>query len=146
MSHTTEVLDIVFNDIEALTMAVKELNAAGVRCTLEKGGKPRAYFENQEGMGEADYVLRLQDSPYDVGFYQNAKLKGMVARTDLFQNRVAKVLGVQARDKESTTQAAMGKLYQAYAVNATIRQATKQGYKVRRVTKQDGTVQLVMNV
>ena len=40
----------------------------------------------------------------------------------------------------------MGKLYQAYAVNAAVRQAAKQGYRVNRVTRPDGTVQLTMTV
>lgn len=146
MSHTTEVTTVVFHDVDALRLAVRDLQAAGVKCTLQEKVKPRAYYANQQGMGVADYVLRLEDAPYDVGFYNDPKVKGYVARTDLFAGRVANVLGAQARPGEAAEQAALGKLYHAYAVNAAVRQAAKQGYAVRKVTKADGTVQLIMNV
>lgn len=146
MSHTTEISSIVFSDVEALRLAVQDLQKAGVKCTLKEKATPRAYFSNQAGMGPADYVLELQDSPYDVGFYYDTKLKGMVARTDLFLGNVARVLGVPPQANEKAEQAALGKLYHAYAVNATTRQATRQGYSVRRVTRADGSVQLIMNV
>jgi hypothetical protein len=146
MSHTTEISSIVFNDVEALRLAVRDLQSAGVKCTLKEKATPRAYYTNQQGMGLADYVLELQDSPYDVGFYYDTKLKGLVARTDLFLGHVARVLGVPPQIKETQTQAALGKLYHAYAVQATTRQAARQGYSVRRVTRADGSVQLIMNV
>lgn len=146
MSHTTEISTIVFNDIDALRLAVRELQAAGVKCELKEKATPRAYYQNQQGMGPADYVLQLNDCPYDVGFYQDEKAKGLVARTDLFAGHVSRVLGATPQKGENPAQAALGKLYQAYAVNAATRQAAKQGYAVRRVTKADGTVQLIMNV
>jgi len=146
MSHTTEISSIVFNDIEALRLAVRDLQAAGVKCTLVEKATPRAYYQNQQGMGAADYVLQLQDCPYDVGFYHDDKAKGYVARTDLFMNHVSRVLGATASAGEKPEQAALGRLYQSYAINAATRQAAKQGYAVRRVTKPDGTVQLIMNV
>lgn len=146
MSHTTEINTIVFNDIEALKLAVRDLQAAGVKCALKTKAKPRAYYADQQGMGMADYVLELQDSPYDVGFYKDEKAKGYVARTDLFAGHVQRVLGAPLLKGEKPEQAAMGRMYHAYAVNAAVRQATKQGYSVRRVTKADGSVQLIMNV
>jgi hypothetical protein len=146
MSHTTELTDIVFTDVDALKIAVKELQRQGVKCSLKQNSTPRAYYANQAGLGQADYVLQLEDSRYDVGFYMDAKRKALVARTDLFANDVARVLGAQATGKETQQQAALGKLYHAYAVAATTRQAAKQGYSVRKVVKADGTVQLVMTV
>lgn len=146
MSHTSEIKNIVFNDTEALKLAVRDLQAAGIRCSLEQNATPRAFYQNQQGMGKADWVLRLQDAPYDVGLYKDDSVKGLVARTDLFAGKVAQVLGVQARPGESIEQAALGKMYHAYAVNAATRQAAKQGYSVRKVTKADGTVQLIMMV
>lgn len=136
--------DVVFTDIGALEAAVAELKAKGVKCDLIKGGTPRAYFSNQQGMGAADYVLKLHDSPYDVGFYQDASVKGMVARTDLYGNHIAGLLGAPALNGESPQQAALGKLYQTYAIHATTRQAAKQGYSVRRNVKADGTVTLIL--
>ena len=141
MSHTTEVTSVVFKDIDALKMAVKELQTAGIRCQLIENTKPRAYYQAQAGMGVAPYVLNLQDSRYDVGFYYDEKVGAHVARTDLFGGDVQRLLGAGNAAGEE-----MGKLYQGYAVNAACRQAAKQGYKVRRVTKQDGTIQLVMNM
>ena len=63
MSHTTEIGNIVFSDIDALRAAVNELNTHGVKCSLEKGGNPRAFYANQQGMGAADLPqgVRRQD-------------------------------------------------------------------------------------
>jgi hypothetical protein len=145
MSHTTEIKGIVFNDMVALQLAVIELNAAGIACSLQENAKPRAYYSAQEGMGVAPYMLKLDNSRYDVGFYEDTELKGYVARTDLFGGDVARQLGVAAAAGGNPQQAAMGKLYQGYAVSAACRQAAKQGYRVRRQTKPDGTIQLIMS-
>jgi len=144
MSHTSEISSIVFTDIVALQAAVHDLQAAGVRCSLEKEGTPRAYFSNQQGMGPADYVLRLQDARFDVGFYYDAAKKAYVARTDLWAGHVASVLGAKAKPGENQEQAALGKLYQAYGVQAATRQAVKQGYTVRKIVRDDGTIALSM--
>jgi hypothetical protein len=130
--------------MEALGAAVKELNAAGVACSLQKGGTPRAFYSNQEGMGAADYVIKLDQSKYDIGLYYNKDKKGYEARTDLFGGYVAKVIGAQARPGESEQQAALGRLYQGYGVHAATRAAVKNGYTVRRIVKDDGTIALHM--
>lgn len=142
MSHTTEIGSIVFTDIAALEAAVKDLNAAGVRCSLVKNAVPRAFYQDQQGMGKADYVLKLDNCRFDVGFYHDEAKKGYVARTDLWGGHISAVLGAQAKEGEDTTQAAMGKLYQAYGVQAVTRQAARQGYSVRKVVKPDGTISL----
>lgn len=147
MSHTTEIENIVFNDVGALKLAVKDLQKQGIKCELREKTTARAYYTNQAGMsGTHDYVLHLADSKYDVAFVKDEKAKGYMARTDLFMNSVANVLGVAPQAGESAGQAALGKLNQSYAVHAATRQAAKQGYSVRKVTKPDGTIQLVMNV
>ncbi len=146
MSHTTEIGEIVFKDMAALEAAIEEMKANGVRCSLLRKTTPLAYYQHQKGLGAADYVLKLEDAPYDVGFYKDDKKGGYVARTDLFLGHVARVLGAQAKGSESPAQASLGKLYQTYAVHAATRQAVKQGYMVRRVNKPDGTVSLGMNV
>ncbi len=144
MSHTTEVNDIVFSDIEALKAAVNELNTRGVKCSLVKGGTPRAYYQNQQGMGAADYTLQLADSPYDIGFYRDNAKKGLVARTDLFMGHVSRLLGAQGQTGEKAEQAALGKLYQTYAIHAATRKAVQQGMSVKRVNNSDGSVRLVV--
>lgn len=126
---------------------MRDLQAAGVKCSLKEKCKPRAYYQNQAGMDKAaDYVLHLDDCPYDVGFYMDDKVKGYVARTDLFAGHIQRVLGAPVSAGEKPEQAAMGRLYHTYAVNAATRQAAKQGYSCRKVTKADGTVQLIMTV
>lgn len=143
MSHTTEISGIVFRDVEALTLAVNEMAANGIKCSLVANATPRAYYENQQGLGKADYVLTLKDSPYDVGFYKDEKKGGFVARTDLFMGHVAKVLGVT--DKSAApAQAALGRLYSTYAVHATMRQAARGGQTVRRINNPDGSVRLAV--
>jgi pyridoxine 5'-phosphate synthase PdxJ len=144
MSHTTEVNDIVFTDVEALKAAVNELASKGIRVSLQKGGTPRAYSAGQSGMGPADYVLKLEQSPYDVGFYNDKEKKGMVARTDFYARHVENILGVQPKNGDDPNRAKLGKLYQTYAIHAASRQAAKQGLQTRRVNNEDGSVRLVL--
>lgn len=144
MSHTSEIKAIAIVDIDALRQTIAELNASGVRCSLLQNATPRAYFPGQQGLGLAPYVLKLEDAPYDVGFYDNGQ-GGYTARTDFWGGHIAGVLGAKALDNEDKQQAQMGKLFQGYAVNAAVRQATKQGFRVMRNVKADGTVELTMN-
>jgi len=76
MSHTTSISDIVFTDMAALQSAVMELQKNGVKCELVKDSTPRAYYAGQSGMGQAPYVLKVNDAKYDVGFYWNEEKKG----------------------------------------------------------------------
>lgn len=144
MSHTTTIDSVVFSDVDALQAAVNELAGKGVQCSLLKGGTPRAYFANQTGMGPADYVLRLEQAPYDIGFYHDKAKGGYVARTDLYANHVSKVLGVKKVGNESDAQAALGKLYSTYAAHAVSRQAIRSGRSVRRIDNPDGSIRMVV--
>lgn len=146
MSHTTTINSVVFVDIHAVSAALAELNSSGVRCSLIQGGTPRAYYPNQSGLGPADYVIHLTDCAYDVGLYFNAAKKGYEARADLFANRVGSILGSTApmRPSESYEQTQMGKLFQLYAVHATIRKAAQQGMTARRINKEDGSIRVVV--
>jgi hypothetical protein len=145
MSHTTAIDSIVFSDIDALTAAVNELISQGVKCSLEKDAVPRAFYQNQSGLGKAPYVLRLHDSRYDIGFYPREGRPGMEARTDLFGGDVRAVLGARTKTNDETAQqAALGRLNQAYAIHAATRAATKKGMAVRRINGEDGSVRLVV--
>lgn len=145
MSHTSEVSNILFADIPSLQATINELNSKGIRCTLEKGGTPRAYYSQQEGMGPAEYTIRLADSPYDIGLYKVSGKQGYAARTDLFGGHVAKLLGVSAsKANETREQLAMGKLFQTYAIQAATRKAIAQGNTVQRIQNADGSVRLVI--
>lgn len=139
MSHTTEISAIEIKDISALTAAIKELNSQGIKCSLIKDATPRAYFSNQAGMGQADYVIKLENAQYDIGLYKSDN--GYTARTDLFMGEVAGQVGVK---NAKTPQEALGKLYQTYAIHAATSQAIKQGYTVQRTTGQNGAVKLVV--
>ena len=141
MSHTTTITGVTIKDIPALRAAIEELKSKGVKCDLLENAVPRAYFDNQQGMGKADYVVKLHESRFDIGLYKN-KDNEYEARTDLHANQVANVLGAKAGKGEDARQAAMGKMFQMYAVHAATRKAMQQGYKVQRVVKQDGTIQL----
>ncbi len=146
MSHTSEVSGIVFMDIEALRSAVNELKTKGIKCSLVANSVPRAFYPNQTGLGLAPWVLKLDDSPYDVGFYQDGKAKGYTARTDLWGGHVSRILGSTAPAKtgENPTQVALGRLFQTYAVHAATRKAVQQGMTVKRIDAPDGGVRLVI--
>lgn len=143
MSHTSTIKDVVFADIDALKAAIHELRSNGISCEMLENALPRAYYQNQDGMNTvAPYVLKLTDSPYDVGFYPTEG--GLEARCDLYGGHIQKVLGVavKAGPNESRERAAMGKLYNLYAVHATTRAAIRKGFKVNRINNTDGSVQL----
>lgn len=142
MSHVTTIDELVFTDLASLKAAVVSLQKSGVKCSLHANKVPRAYFDGQ--LPQADQVLQLDDARYDVGFYYDAAKKGMIAKTDFYNNSVGAVLGAPTKAGESVAQRNMGKLYHHYAVAAATRQAVKQGYQVRTINKPDGSVQLVM--
>lgn len=145
MSHTTTIKAIAIVDIEALRAAIAELAQSGVKISLQEGGKPRAYFPDQKGLGTADFVIKLGDAKYDVGVYKN-DTGSYELRTDFWSGSVEGVLGAAASSAEKRDQAKLGKLYQMYGVHATLRQARKQGYSARRITAPDGTIKLELEV
>jgi len=143
MSHTTAIKGVEITDVHALRLAVNDLNAAGVKCSLLENAIPRAYYSNQDGLGKADLVLKLDNAQYDVGLY--LKDKNYEARTDFWGNSVERELGVKDSGV-SGEQQKLGKLYQFYAVNATQRALNMKGISTRRTTKDDGTIQLMAHV
>jgi hypothetical protein len=66
MSHTTTLKTVAIKSAEALQAAVNYLKEQGVDCELLQDAKPRMYYANQHG--KCDYVLKLNNSIYDVGF------------------------------------------------------------------------------
>ncbi len=145
MSHTTTIDSVVISDERALTLAVQELKTRhGINCELVTNTKPRAYYNNQNGMEEnAPYVVKLEDSRYDIGFYR--KEDGTLeARYDAWGEDIHKILGVEAEVDTPEGQSHLGKLYQEYAVAAATRSAQAQGYMVDRSLKTNGEVQLTV--
>jgi hypothetical protein len=140
MSHTTTVSDIVISDVAALRSAITRLQKGGIDVELKENETPRAYYNAQSGMGKADFVVHLKGSTYDVGLYKNESIKGYEARTDFFGGSVQRTLGV---GDGLTNQDKLGKLYQAYSVEAVRRQAMRQGYTVNeRLDADTGKIQL----
>jgi hypothetical protein len=144
MSHTSTINSVVIADKHAVTAAIAELKANGVNCELLENAKPRAYYSNQSGMGEAEMVINLKDSRYDVGLYKNEQ-GTYEARCDLWGGDIAKNLGVPATGDTPREQAALGKFFSTYAAHAAQRKAIQQGYSVRRINNKDGSIQLQIN-
>lgn len=144
MSHTSTVRSIKIQSVSALRAAIQELSQTGIRCALVENAIPRAYYGNQSGMGVAQFVIKLEDCPYDLGLYKQADSSYEV-RTDFFAGHIERLLGAPARSAETTEQAKLGKLFQMYGIHAATEAAKKQGHMVRRVTKADGVVALVVS-
>lgn len=144
MSHTSTIDTVVITDEHALRAAVHELKQNGIDCDLLENAIPRSYYgSKQEGLSApATFVVRLNKSRYDVGLYPRQGMAGYEARADLFAGDVAKQLGVTPHAGENIEQAALGKLYNMYAVHQATRSAIAKGYRVQRTNNQDGSVQL----
>lgn len=147
MSHTTAIKSTKIMSATALRAAVAELASKGIKCSLVENQVPRSYYSafgrEQKGMEQADLVMKLDDAPYDIGFYKQAD-GSYEPRTDFWQQHVEKILGTPASKPEYADQAKLGKLFQAYGIHATMEQARMQGKNLRRVDHADGRVQLVL--
>lgn len=143
MSHTSAVKSIAITSVEALRAAVTELNAMGVKCSLLADATPRAFYADQKGLGKADFVLKLDNSRYDVGFYKS-KDGGYEVRTDFWGQDVKGQLGAPASDKGKQEQAQLGKLFQAYGIHAAMIEARKKGYMATRQKGADGVEKVVI--
>lgn len=141
MSHTATVKSIAIQSITALRAAITELAQTGVQCSLLENATPRAYYPNQSGMGKADFVVKLDACPYDIGLYKTAE-GTYEARTDFFAGHIEKVLGAKATTPGNADQARMGKLFQMYGVHAAMEAARKKGHMVRRINREDGRIAL----
>jgi hypothetical protein len=141
LSHTASVKSIRIQSVTALRAAIQELATTGVRCSLLENATPRAFYNNQAGMGVANFVIKLDASPYDIGLYKQAD-GSYEARTDFYARHIENLLGAPAKSPASAEQAKMGKLFQLYGIHAATEAARKKGHMVRRINKQDGTVAL----
>lgn len=143
MSHTSSVKSIAISNVEALRAAVEELNANGVRCSLKENASPRAFYQNQTGLGKADYVIELKDSRYDVGLYKSAT-GGYEVRTDFWGKDVEGQLGAKASAPGKAEQARLGKLFQTYGIHAAMQEARKKGLMATRQKGADGREQVIV--
>ncbi len=158
MSHTTTVKSVAIRDIDALRSAVKELQDAGVNCSLEEGENiaPRMYYDQQskELRGKTPYVLRLPNSRFDVGFQRVEDENGEVTYapvTDFHGGYVANEIGAKCNCKPngetvSAPEQAIGHLMQLYAKNATINAAVASGYAVDSITTDETTGEIHISI
>lgn len=159
MSHTTTIKSVPIRSVTALQAAVRELQQAGVQCSLAQNQKPRMYYENQHG--ECDYVLKLDKSRYDIGF-QKQKDGTYEMVLDTWNNEIAQQVGTkavnwaeryssseskEARELRNNPQAHVGSLMQLYTKHAAIQTATSKGYMVTGCSVgQDMKVHLTIGV
>lgn len=144
MSHTATINTLMLSDKHAIEAAVAELKSKGLKCDLLENAIPRAYYSTQKGMGQADMVIKLHDSKYDVGLYKNADGE-YESRCDFWDGDIERQLGVTPGKDDDRNQAKLGKFYRGYAVHAASRAAIQKGYQVTRNDKADGSVQLTVN-
>lgn len=130
MSHTTTLKSVAISDVEALQQAVDFLVANGLNASLVENAKPRMYYANQYGV--CDYVLRLNDCVYDVGFAKQAD--GTYAPVfDSWGGHIQKQIGNPSscpvpKTEEERQAAAVASLLNAYGVHAAKRQLESDGY------------------
>ena len=139
MSHTTTISTLLLSDEAAIRAAISELASKGVKCEILENAIPRAYYNDQ--MGQADMVIKLGASRYDVGLYKKED-GSYEAKADFWGHDVEKALGAKAAKEDNPTQAKLGKFFSLYAAHAATRKAISQGYSVRRIDKADGGIQL----
>jgi hypothetical protein len=144
MSHTTTVSSIKLVSKTAIEGAIKDLKGLGINVDLLENAKPRAFYSNQQGMGQADMVIQLHDSKYDIGLYRQED-NSYEARADFFAGEIAKVLGTPRSSNDvPDEQANMGKFFQAYSRRAVMDQALSQGYAVTETMNSDGSLVLTL--
>ena len=175
MSHTTQVKTVPIKDIPALKKAIEELRKEGVNITLEENAIPRMYYQDQlqKHMGlksdVCDYVIRVQDSYFDIGLVKDDAAGGYTPVFDDYgspgpnplsrkgRGAIKQFLGASfagkaehwsgRRDDTEQTLHSIGKLMQGYTKHAAINAAVKAGHNVLGTTKdKNGNIQLRLGV
>ena len=138
MSHTTTVKGVAIRDVAALRQAVTELANSGLRVRLVENQTPRMYYNSQHG--QCPFVLKLDDTIYDVGFDQGEN-GTLVPVFDAWGGHIQKVIGV----KGDGPLAVIAKLLQGYTKHAAINNAVAQGYVIEDTfVDTEGNLQLVI--
>lgn len=152
MSHTTTIKGLAIKDLSAMRSAVAKLKSQGINCDLVANAAPRMYYPDQyrkdKGRATCEFVLKLHDGQYDVGFEKQAD--GSYAPIfDDHARYVANKLGASCpmpNTPEGRHVHQIGKFMQAYAVDAATNAAIASGYMVESSSiDQSGNVQLVLS-
>lgn len=140
MSHTTKIQSVPINSVTALRAAALSLKAQGINCDLVQEPTARMYFDDQGQ--DMDYVLRLHDCEYDVGF-QKEDDGSLTPAIDEWGGHVKKILGTGGKG----AQAAIGRLLREYSKELTLESAAEQGYMVESCELDtEGNYQIVLAV
>ena len=144
MSHTTELNAVPIKDVEALRNAVARLQSEGVSCELMESARPRMYYREQEE--PCDFVLKLHDASYDVGFRKQQDGSYSPIFDDYGYNNkpVKDVLGCNCGTGSEAD--SIGKLLQAYSGEVTRKAVTAQGYMILSETLDPVTGELHFQV
>lgn len=144
MSHTTKVTSVPFKDMSAVRTAVEELNRQGVKCRLVEKEKPRMYYTTQHGV--CDYVVRLEESPYDVGL-EKEKNGTYSLVFDSWQGHIARHLAPKVPVAKDSPIKPVARLVQEYSKAAAVNVARSKGHVVTgcHITPQ-GHIQLKIAV
>tara|TARA_R100000808_G_scaffold512_2_gene2682 strand:+ start:2290 stop:2850 length:561 start_codon:yes stop_codon:yes gene_type:complete len=186
MSHTATVNKVTISDDErTLRQMEQDLISQGINVELVRNAVPRMYYNNQiakhlvgknddlvfhANPDECDYVLKVKDAYYDIGFIKN-KDGNLVPIFDDYdyashcvegssegKGAIKEFLGAKydgadtqhwSGEQSDTDQIlhSMGKALQSYSVNAAINSATDSGYTVmNQYTDEDGSVHIEVEV
>lgn len=150
MSHMTTVSCVVINDPVACRSAVEQLRREGVDCDWLENAIPRGDYSRET----ARYVIRVNSGSRDVGLFEKEGTSALTIKCDIGYSDISAALGVDTKllsDEERIQYAginyetrALGKLFQEYQTQATIRAASAKGYSPKRVKGADGNVQVLM--
>ncbi len=184
MSHTATVSCVPIKDVRALHLMVQELQAQGIKCELIQNAVPRMYYADQIGKHlkgknntliyhtnpeECDFVLRVKDAFYDIGFLRNKDgaleplfddfdyPSHIVPSTHDGHGPIREFLGAafagqvqhwsgERKDDEQSLHS-IGKMLQSYTKHAAVLSAEDEGYSVTSSTLNDkGEVVLELEI
>lgn len=129
MSHTTTIRGMNITSVPAMRHAVEALQNKGIRCELLENAKPRMYYRRQEET--CDFVLKLHDSTYDVGFRKNAD-GGYDPVLDTWDNQIEDQVGAvcpvpDMNTSQGRAQMAIGRFMVEYNEALGLMEAVKNG-------------------
>ena len=146
MSNNTIIETVEIKNANAIFAAVAELQREGVKCELVENQTPRLYNERMMAeCGECDYVLKLHDSAYDVGFKRKEDNSYSMV-LDTYRAEVGQIIGSKSVNwkkliedgkhghyvhPEHGTAVHVGHFAQTYTKHAVMQKAAQQGHTVK---------------
>lgn len=142
MSHVSKLSGMKIKDEAAMRAAVADLTAKGIKCELVQNAVPRMHGQREEqAVGKCDYVLKLPNGKYDVGFKKQSD-GTFQAVIDTYGNHVGGQIGAACpmpNSAEGRVQHQMGQFMQNYAKHAAMNAARAKGMNVLGATVDETT-------